>query len=292
MQNYEAIDATFDKIVSGVLEHGSRKFFILVNGSDGVKYQVKLNEVKQRHNVNEFISHYIGSCSDIPLVSGAFLELDILELKKIQEAIDSMPKNFYKQVDFSLNKENLFFGVEWKQHINKIDDERELISRVGETSNKTSLFSLYTFDQFTKNYDRHLGNHLVVKEGRSKKYYLIDFDRIFASTNWFNLPTDYKCFVPFVAHPSVQPYHSFLMYIVSDATLKFVHSYAGKLQSIKTESIKDMCDIISLLYNITSIEILNIFRWFEYRRQEIVMECQVNEKYFPRIKKGLYSVSR
>jgi len=293
MPNYESITATFDElIVSKYPESdGKYKSFILVNGEDGKKYQIKLNEHKQRHNINEFIAHYVGNCSDMPLLNGMFLEIDKKEIKNLIAKLDTFPKGYLKSFDLGAMKKNLFFGIEWMQHITSIDDERELLQRVGESSNKNSFYGLYSFDQFMKNYDRHLGNHLIVKIGNSKQYKLIDFDRVFASTNWSRVPSEYTCFTPFICTPSAQRYHSFLMYIVLDSSVKLVHSYAGKIQGIDTKDIKDMCDIISFVYDVPSIEILNIFRWIEYRRQEIVMECLVNEKHFPNITKGLYSVS-
>lgn len=300
MPTYQQLVATFDELVINAddLKCGKPpyKFFILVNVYDKtlkkyIKYQVKFNEHKQRHNINEFISHFVGSCSGMPLLNSCFLELDDNELKRVQDKIDTYDKGYLRTMDLSLIKDNSFFGIEWMAHITKIDDERELITRVGETSNRSSFYGLYAFDQFMKNYDRHLGNHLVVKIGNSKQYRLIDFDRIFSSTNWARVPMDYTCFAPFVCTPQAKKYHGFLMYIVRDSSIKLVHSYAGKLQGIDTHDIKDMCDIISMIYNVSSLEILNIFRWVEYRRQEIVMECMLNEKHFPNIKKGLFSAS-
>lgn len=300
MPTYQQLNATFDELIINEddLKYGKApyKFFILVNAYDEelkkyVKYQIKFNEHKQRHNINEFISHFVGSCSDMPLLNGAFLELDDDDIDAIQKEIDRHGKGHLKSIDFSSTNSNQFFGVEWMQNITKIDDERELIMRVGETSNRKSFYGLYAFDQFMKNYDRHLGNHLVVKVGNSKKYKLIDFDRVFSSTNWSRVASDYTCFTPFVCTSHAKRYHGFLMHIVNDKSIKLVHTYAGKLQGIDTKDIKGLCDIISIIYNVTSLEILNIFRWIEYRKQEIVMKCFMNEKHFPNIKKGLYSVS-
>ena len=298
MLTYTILESTFDELV--VNEKGNAKepykFFILVNvyeesSNTYVKYQIKFNEDKQRHNANEFIAHYIGSCSEMPLINGTFLELDNNELKKIQNKINTFSKGNLKAVDLTLMQQNIFFGIEWKQHVTSIDKERELLPRVLETVNKTSFFSLYAFDQFFKNLDRHLGNHLVVKEGNSKKYRLIDFDRIFASTNWSRVSIDYKCFKPFVCTPLVYRYHAVLMNLVVDSTLKYVHFYAGKLQGITDKDIKDMSDIILQIYDVSEEETKDIRRWIEHRREHIVMSCLINEKYFPRIKKGLYSVS-
>lgn len=287
MVDYDIYNATIDDIIPGVQEKGLYKFFLLVNAENGKKYQIKLNESNQRHNINEFIANYIGNCSDMPLLDGAFLYLSDIELNNLKAYLSKNPQ--LTPVDLTIMKKNFFFGIEWKQHITPIDKEDELLTRVNETSNSQSFYSLYSFDQYLKNFDRHLGNHLVVQERNTKSYHLIDFDRIFASTNWSNLSSPLKNdFVAFSATPYAQPYHHFLMGLVDDTSLMDVLNYTGKIAKIKAEDIKDMCNIITDVYNVSKLESTQIFDWLNDRKGELVLECYKNEIHFPKItKRGL-----
>jgi len=292
MKKKTHIEASFDAVIitSNDLKFGKppHKFFILVDGLDGKKYQIKFNEHKQRNNINEYIAYTVGEMCDMPLVDHTFIKLHNEDIEEIEGAMSEYGDTIRK-VDFGLHKENLFFAVEWKQHVTKIDTEDELLDRVMSVSNGYSFFSLYPFDQSLKNYDRHLGNHLVAKESKITKYYLIDFDRIFSSTNWHRIEYDYKCFLPFAATSQGRDYHLFLLSLVTDKTLKFVNAYTGKIASILDEDIKKMCDTMLGIFDISKKEVEAIEQWFLYRKSEIAMECLKNEAYFPRVKKGLYS---
>ncbi len=287
--------ASFDKIIINQddVKYGNPpyKFFILVDGEDGKKYQIKFNEDKQRNNINEFIAYSVGELADIPLVDHVFINLDSEDIQEIQEELRGYGDTLRK-IDLSLHKQNLFFAVEWKPNVTKIDTGDELLDRVMGVSNGTSFFSLYPFDQSLKNYDRHLGNHLVTKESKATKYYLIDFDRIFSSTNWHRVPIDYKCFTPFAATEHCRDYHLFLLSLVTENTLKYVHLYTKKIASITDEDIKNMCDIMADVYDISTKEYDDIMQWFLHRKSAISMECIKNESYFPRVRKGLYSAKK
>lgn len=292
MIDYNTINATLDEII--INEDNKRfgttpyKFFLLVDGDDGKKYQVKLNEPGQRHNINEFIAHYMGSCSDMPLLDGVFLKFDDNEIKKLNDKLSSLPKDHLKPVDLSITKENLFFGIEWKQHITKINNEKELMQRVNDTSNSTSFYSLYSFDQYMKNYDRHIGNHLVTKDRNVKRYHLIDFDRIFASTNWSLVPTIKNDFSPLLS----RPYHSFLMGLADDSTIWNILSYAKKIENIQPEEVKDMCDIIAQVYDVSDSEMQEISSWMIDRKGKLVLKCYNNEVHYPNVtQRGLYSAA-
>lgn len=291
MLAYSVITATLDeiKINEDDLRRGKPpyKFFLLVDGEDGKKYQVKLNEHKQRHNINEFIAHYTGSCSKMPLLDGVFLELDDIELKKLRDRLDKL-KGKLKSADIDMMKQGLFFGIEWKQNVVKIVNEAELMPRINETSNYKSFYSLFPFDQYLKNYDRHPGNHLVYKVGNSKQYRLIDFDRLFFSTNWSKVPSIKHDFSPIL----MMPYHGFLNHQVNNSNIEDLHFYANYIQSIDDREIQDMCDIIRQIYNVPDLEVNQIEDWMLSRKADISMKCLENEKHFPNVtKKGLYSVS-
>lgn len=226
MLEYKTKSGVLNQIVTNDIN--PKKFYLLADGEDGKQYQIKLNGIGMRHNINEFIAHYLGSLSKAPLIDACFLYLEDNELKKLTSKLKSLPNGVLEDIDLSLMKENLFFAIEWKANVVPIEREEELKSIVFQTMNSEAFFSLYSFDQYLKNFDRHIGNHLVIKDGKQKKYYLIDFDRIFMSTNWLYIPRIINDFSPI----SSQPYHQHLISLVDDNNIKFVHTYANNIETI------------------------------------------------------------
>lgn len=287
MPQYHTSSAVLYKLVRNDLN--PKKFFLLVDAEDGNQYQVKLNSYNQRHNINEFIAHYLGSCSDMPLIEAKFIHLEDTEITKLKSLLSSLPKEALEDVDIDMMKKNLFFGIHWKKNLTKINNEGELMRRVNDTHNASSFFSLFTFDQYLKNYDRHIGNHLISQEKNIKKYHLIDFDRIFASTDWSNVPTFFTDFSPLL----LKPYHAHLASLVCNRTIGHVHAYAGKIAKIQNIDIKDMCDMIAFIYDVPAKDIAGVYNWADHRKDQIVMKCFANEGQFVHVtKKGLYSVNR
>jgi len=291
MPSYKILKATLDEIVIPGLGDPNakppRKFFLLVNGEDRNKYQVKLNEVNQRHNINEFIAHYMGSCCEIPLLDAAFVYFDDKELKIVKEKIEMATKEYQLSlVDIDMMKQKTFFAVKWERNITRIIGQADLTKRVSEATNKNAFFSLYSFDQTLKNADRHPGNHLVVKRGSARYYHLIDFDRLFFHTNWSMLRPLMSDFSPIAA----ARWHEHLMRIPRTETMPHVHYYAGRIRSISDRDIQTMCDTILDLYDVSADEVGLIKYWMTSRKSEIVDKCLENEKYFPNVaQRSLFS---
>lgn len=290
MIEYKKKKAVFIKAMRNEFNHS--KFFIIVEDAKGIQYQIKFNEVGQRHNINEFIAHYIGTSMGAPMLGCAFLKLEEGEMLRVKERIKSQVLNL-NEVDIWDQDDGTFFGVVWEQHTVSITREDELMDRVSASTNSKSFYSLYSMDQFFKNYDRHIKNHLVVKKGAHTKYYLIDHDRLFGSTNWASIPHYIDDFNPLIDHPrNSRPYHVFLIWIINDVNISYVHHYAGKIARITDDDIKDMCDTIIQVYALNNADIGMIESWAKHRKDQIVMKCFEHESILPNVKrKGIYSVS-
>lgn len=290
MIKYKQKKAVFVKAHRNEFNHS--KFFIIVEDSKGVQYQIKFNEMGQRHNVNEFIAHYIGSCIEAPMLDGAFLKLEEGEMLRIKDRIRDQVKHL-NEVDIWGIDSGVFFGIVWDKNSTSMIYDAELIDRIPEATNARDFFSLYPMDQFLKNYDRHIKNHLLTKKGPHIKYNLIDHDRIFASTSWAYIPAYIDDFYPLAKHQRYgMPYHSFLLLLLNDGNIFNAHHYAGKLAQITDDDIKDMCGTISQAYKISDAEISMIEAWVKHRRDHIVMKCFEHESILPNVKKkGIYSVS-
>jgi len=227
-----------------------------------------------------------------PMLNGAFLYLEEGELLRVKNAIKSQG-NSLRNVDIWDMTDGMFFGIEWEQNPTKITTEDELLDRLSETSNAREFFSLYSMDQYLKNYDRHIGNHIVVQRGNSTKYHLIDHDRLFGSTNWGDIPTYINNLDPLIIDPGMgSDYHGFLLWIINDKSVHDVHYYAGRIASIPDDDIKDMCDTILQVYGLSNSEIDLVKQWSIHRKAHIVMKCFEHEAMLPNVKKkGIYSAS-
>lgn len=289
--SYDIIGATLDGIrISDNERRDGRppyKYYVIANGDDGLQYQIKFCEPGHRHNVNELIAHYIGSCCNMPIIEGKMLHFSDGEMAKLRTKLDQL-RGKIRDVDLGVNKDDIFFGIEWKQNVVRIANQNELMHRVGEASNRESFWSLYSFDQYLKNFDRHPQNHLVFQSGNSRQYRIIDHDRIFRSTDWSHVSSLAGDFSPIM----LRPYHKFLYHQVTNNTVRLVHFYAGHIGAMREADIDDMCGIIRDIYNVSPPEIAGIRLWMTERKSRIVMKCFENENHFPNVsQRGLYATS-
>lgn len=276
MADYHILNATLRQIIPNI---ENKKFSILAEAEDGRYFQIKLCEVGQKHNINEFISHYVGTEIGAPMIEGAFLYLPPLELDKIMTFMDTH-KGLFSPVDLSICKESVFFAIEWKKDIIEIREDLELWPRVCEATNRNSFYSLYPFDQFLKNYDRHIGNHLIIKQANTIEYKLIDFDRIFGSTTWDSIPliiNDFGCL-------SLKDYHRFLYSLVDNNGYSHVLHYSNNISTLSAESISDIITTILQIYTASQNEVGMIHKWLSGRSPHIYDKCLENNDCFINVK--------
>ena len=281
MLEYYGVNATIRSIEPNPLNH---KFAVIVEAENGRYYQVKFCQAGgHKNNINEFIGHYIARLIEAPVLDGIFLKLTDSELTKL---IDKMShfQNF-KPIDIAISKNNFFFGVEWIKDINEIKSPKELKKKLKTTSNKDSFYSLYPIDQITKNYDRHLGNHLISKQGKKVLYNMIDFDRIFNGTTWVNttfLDNDFNC-LKCKTSPNQFNELEFLYSLVDNTNFDLVADFSAKLSNITEENIADLCSQIEHIYTVSKSEVDTIMQWFLKRKERIHNECLNNTNCFSNV---------
>lgn len=282
MVGYEIVEATLRRIEPNI---PNNKFSVIAEASDGRYFQIKFCEVGGRHNINEFIAHYVGKEIGAPMIEGAFLELIDQELDKVRNFL-KVHAGIFKDLDMSISKDNIFFGVQWEKDTIDIKEEAELMPKVLKTTNKSSFYSLYPFDQFMKNYDRHIGNHLIVKYANRLHYRLIDFDRLFGNTDWNAIPLlmyDFGCL-------SLRDYHRFLYSIVKNDGYEHILVYSNNISTISHDVINDIISTISHIYIISQHELAMIRSWLSGRSRLMYDKCLENNGCFPNVKQKRLNV--
>jgi len=281
MLDYYGITATIRTIEPNPLNH---KYAIVVEAENGKYYQIKFCEAGgHKNNVNEFIGHYISKLIDAPVLEGMFLKITRSELNRLKEKMSKFKT--FKPIDTEISKDNFFFGVEWIKDVNEIKSPKELITKLKTISNRDDFFTLYPIDQITKNYDRHLGNHLLSKHGKKTLYNMIDFDRIFNGTTWMNttfLHDDFNC-LRTPSSPNQFNELEFLYSLVDNTNYDLVADFSAKLSNIKDEDIEDMCSQINHVYTISQSELDTISQWFLTRKERIHNECLNNTTCFTNV---------
>lgn len=256
-----------------------KRFFILVQGNDNKTYQV--NGPNQKSNINEFISNCIGLYINAPVLKGTFIKFTNKQIKRIKNKVESFNGKIF-QPDMSNIKNNILFGIEWKNSIISLQTNRELEIMLEEVSNKKSFYSLYAYDQYLKNFDRHIGNHLIVKEKNRKPscYYTIDGDRIFGNLTWtkvIDYIDDYSCLFGEV-------WHKYLYELIDEEKYIIILDYSFKLNNISTEKIKNLINILSHIYTTTDKkEYAAIKKYLEKRKKNFYKICLENATCFPNI---------
>lgn len=256
------------------------RFFILVEASNNKTYQVKFNITNQKSNINEFISNYVGKIINAPVLDGCFLTFTDEQLQNVSKK--ALERNPFSIIDMKTIKDNQFFGIEWQDSIIKLENNSELEVMLDLTNNRKNFFALYPYDQYLKNHDRHIGNHLILKKGKNKpmQYCIIDGDRIFDSLYWDKLDelvNNFDCLEIGVS------WHKYLYSLVSENDYIFVLEYSLNINEIKEEEIKNLLDTISYVYNIDKNEYDTIQNYLQKRKKDFYSMCLNNSTCFPKI---------
>jgi len=263
-------------------QHDGR-FFVKVLASDGKTYQVKFNAPGQKSNINEFISNYIGKIIKAPVLNGAFITFSqdmtdrLVEHLKLHFPTTKLP-------DMSCIKNNQLFGIEWQNSIIPLQTNTELEILLDKTNNSNQFYSLYSYDQYLKNFDRHIGNHIIIKdENKKPSYYsLIDGDRIFGSLGWERLEIfkdDFSCLKAIGA-----TWHKYLYNLIDDKKYNHVLKYATNIDELKEEQIALMINILKHIYTIDKSDYDKIMNYLMSRKTGFYSVCINNATCFPNIK--------
>lgn len=275
---YDLIDASIFDIIPNKLNH---KIAFLAKDLSNKEYIFKPSWMGHYHNINEFISHYIASLVNAPITKGTFLKIDAETMRDYHNKIQLGIPHAVLPTYIPPYNEAIFFAVEYLKDATHAKTVTHLKNSLDNTKNRESFFSQFSLDQYLKNYDRHLGNHLFYKENNRTVFYLIDFDRIFyGHTDWSKLDDQLDntdCF-------NIPGYNADLYNIIEDKDVKKVHDYAANiLNKIDDEAITDICNIIDFVYTIGKAELVKIDTWLKYRRDIIYTACLKNEVCFKNV---------
>lgn len=268
----------------------NKKFAFLAKASDGKIYHIKPSWQGHFNNINEYIAHHIGSLIGAPILHGSFIKINKKNMERWRDIVNSFHPNLMFPTFLPPCDDAVFFGVEYRRYASPASSVRELSFILKKANNKEGFFSQYAYDQYLRNPDRHLGNHLLLKDSHTILFYLIDFDRIFNGiTDWSSVKTDYPHFDCY----NIPGYNADLYQLVDNHSIKSVHNYAAKISNINDADINDICDTIVSAFNIKKDDLAIISQWLQYRREKIYDKCLENETCFTKVtQKGLGSANR
>lgn len=276
--DYEIKNADIFDIIPNEL---NKKIAFLAKDNENNEYIFKPSWIDHYHNINEFISHYIASIIGAPILKGVFLKIDAENMKEYEEKIKKGIPHAVLPTYIPPYNEAVFFSVAYLQDATPTKTISDLEKSLKNIKNKKPFFSQFPLDQYLRNPDRHLGNHLFYKDDSKLNFYLIDFDRIFNGyTNWSSLKSDLgviDCF----GDPG---YNADLYKFVKDEDIKTVHDFAAKIEKeIDDEAITDICNIINDTYGIEKVDLVKIETWLKDRRALIYAACLENEKCYENV---------
>lgn len=247
--------------------------WILVKAEDDTVYQVKFNQSALSCNINEFLGNYIGISIGVPVPDGIFLMVP-----------DNILEEASKKLAYSINmdtvKENIFFATKWIYGQVKFDNMKLLLNEIENTSNHKEYPSIFPYDQYLRNQDRHIDNHLIVKTNDKQKfYYSIDSDRIFAGyplTEILLEKDNFECFE--------NPIYKDLYDSITDELYVIIFSYSDLIEKLADEQFDLMIEYLESYYHIELSLRENIEEFMKYRKNDFSKKCLENQDCFKNIK--------
>ncbi len=266
-------------------ENGSTVSLHVLSDDDNV-YHVKLPHIRKNHNLYEYFAHIIALQIEAPIPSGCFLIFSREHYEQLKDSIEReitdverqkgfRPNSLDKYIDFLNNELKditkisfLLFGISFIEGAvdNLTIDEFKLL--INNINNLDKFYSLYAFDFYLDNSDRHIKNILIVQELNIG--YLIDHDKIFSqknlNSNMFNCidKTLFKC---------IKNTHNTYLYDFINTEDKYnkIIEYAMKLVNMNNHTINKEID--KNLYNINTKSLELVKEYFSYRQAKLLNNC-------------------
>jgi len=263
---------------------GSNPFLIVeINNKN---YQVKLPNYETSSMINEYIAHQIAINLSCIVPNGVFIKFEESDIKDSLEQIKQSNKFkfLYNDYDMSsiqnVDKEIILFGIEWIENTSLCaEDKEEFFEYLELTDNNDSFYSLYSYDLYLHNQDRHIKNILFYQNSDGSHIVtLIDHDRILGSNEGIGrlteLRDDFCCIKNML--------NSYLYeYIRSDVQKEYILKYSKEIEKLEDLIIKNI--FIDYLKNCTDNikgfrHIKNYIEEFLiYRKDFIVDSCKKQE---------------
>ncbi len=245
-------------------EIGTSKW-TLVKGEDGVVYQVKFNQTSLSSNINEFIGNCLGFLIGVPVPDGNFLMIP-------DNILEECSNNLGFTIDMETVKNNLFFGIKWMYGQVNFSNTDLLLEELKNSSNYKEYPSIFPYDQYLRNADRHVDNHLIIQDNNNQRfYYSIDSDRIFEGYPHESIEciiNNFGCF----ENPAYKKLYS----SIEDTLFTIMIKYADKIDKLTDEQIDKIDEYLEYCYEYQLFIREKIISFLKNRR-EIVSKCVDNQ---------------
>jgi len=259
--------------------------FLIVESND-IKYQVKLPNYMTSSMINEYIAHKIANNLSCIVPKGVFIKFEISDIEDSIEhiLIAEKYKALFKDYDIDLlkntNGEIILYGIEWISNKLHAENNLEFIEYVNLT-NSNNFYSIYSYDLYLHNHDRHLKNLLFYQNDLGNFVtILIDHDRIFGTNEGIERITELESNFDCIKKSSNAYLYEF---ITTEKQKASIIQYSYEIENLKDSTIEDIfvdylknCNHNMLQYNDVRE---SIKKFLLIRKNNIVDACKINEGY-------------
>jgi len=262
----------------------SGSFPFLIVESNDIKYQVKLPNYMTSSMMNEYIAHKIANNLSCVVPKDVFIKFEISDIEDSVEHILISEKYKALFIDYDINSlkningEIILYGIEWISNKLHAEDSLEFIEYVNLT-NTDDFYSIYSYDLYLHNHDRHLKNLLFYQNDLGNYVtILIDHDRIFGTNEGIGRITELESNFDCLKNSSNAYLYKF---ITTEKQKLSIMQYSHDIANLEDSIIEDI--FIDYLKNCNH-SILQFDDVKEYikkflliRKNNIVNACKINE---------------
>lgn len=262
----------------------SGSFPFLIVESNDIKYQVKLPNYMTSSMINEYIAHKIANNLSCVVPKGVFIKFETSDIEDSIEHILIEEKHKALFIDYDIdslknvNGEIILYGIEWISNKLHAEDSLEFIEYMNLT-NTDDFYSIYSYDLYLHNHDRHLKNLLFYQNDLgSYVTILIDHDRIFGTNGGIERITELESNFDCLKNSSNAYLYNF---ITTDKQKLSIMQYSYDIANLEDSIIEDI--FIDYLKNCNH-NILQFNDVKEYikkflliRKNNIVDACKIHE---------------
>ncbi len=262
----------------------SGSFPFLIVESNDIKYQVKLPNYMTSSMINEYIAHKIANSLSCVVPKGVFIKFETSDIEDSIEhiLIDEKHKALFIDYDINslknINGEIILYGIEWISNKLHAEDSLEFIEYVNLT-NTDDFYSIYSYDLYLHNHDRHLKNLLFYQNDLGNYVtILIDHDRIFGTNEGIGRITELESNFECLKNSSNAYLYKF---ITTEKQKLSIMQYSHDIANLEDSIIEDIfvdylknCNHSILQFNDVKE---HIKKFLLIRKNNIVDACKINE---------------
>lgn len=186
-------------------------------------------------------------------------------------------------IDRSKVVSNIFFGVEWIYGQVQFNDTEILLEEIQNTMNYEEFPSIFPYDQYLRNQDRHVDNHLIIKtDVKQQFYYSIDSDKIFGGfpiTNVLTEKEEFDCF----ENPAYTPLYE----SIDEKIFNIILTYSNNIEALEDEELNILDEYLTDFYGINLDIRDNIKEFLNFRKTNFSEKCISNQSCYENIKRPI-----